>query len=246
MLVRRQRQRRQGAMGLCVLAATAVGLAGCGGDAPRELSASEVSTTTSPLEASTSVPGTSSSSAPGGPTSTTASARSTRTTSTAGRPEGSVLTTTAPPQTTTPTTQKPRARPPGAPGPFFPSGDETQINESVNRWYRLLSTAVDSGACQPLLDDVQKSGFLTSPPPPAPSAAYAALYLGIAEGCLRRPTAAQNLNRARSLLQALQPLKPDDVSSSIDKTCQPEKLLVWAYETYLSQSITFGCTPRAG
>ena len=236
-------------MGLCVLAVTAVGLAGCGGDAARELSASDVTTTTSPLEPSTSVPGTSSSSDPGDRTSTTASSRSTqssRATATAGRPEGSVLTTTAPPQPATPTTQKPRARPPGAPGPFYPSGSETQIYESVTRWYRLLSTAVDSGACQPLLDDVQKSGFLTTPPPPAPSAAYAALYLGIAEGCLRRPTAAENLNKARSLLQALQPLKPRDVSSSIDKTCQPEKLLVWAYDTYLGQSITFACTPRAG
>lgn len=97
-----------------------------------------------------------------------------------GRPEGSVLTIIAPPQATTPTTQKPRPRPPGAPRPFYPSGSETQIYEGVTRWYRLLSTAVDSGACQPLLDDVQKSGFLTTPPPTAASAAYATPYLGIA------------------------------------------------------------------
>ncbi len=52
--------------------------------------------------------------------------------------------------------------------------------------------------------------------------------------------------RAPGQGQSPQPLKPNDVSSSIDKTCQPEKRLVRAYDTYLSQSITFACTPGAG
>jgi len=145
------------------------------------------------------------------------------------------------PRTTT--TKKPPKRPPGPPGPIAPRGNATDIYDTVLAWYNKLVEEVPTGACQPLLDATKKSPDAPSDTIAQAATAYATLYRGAAEGCLGQlAAAATDLAQARKLLAALD---TDTTGNfAIDRTCQPQRLLVWAYEAYLDQTVAISCTPK--
>lgn len=229
-----------------LLIIAAVVLSGCGGETGGTVSASaQRSTTTPALTGDPSAP-TSSTTASGGATTSTTGPASATTTTAAGDGTASTTPTTgatvpAPPTTTT--TTKPRPRPPGPPGPIAPTGGPDQISETVKRWYDLLVAGSATGACQPVLDDVQRPPEAFSDGIKDAATAYATLYKGAAEGCLGQPTAAAtDLAQARELLAVLETNHPGNIA--IDKSCQPGKLLAWAYDTYLNQTVAVVCPPR--
>jgi hypothetical protein len=125
-----------------------------------------------------------------------------------------------------------RARLPGPPGPVGPLA----LVEAIDTWHALVEAAVPGGNCRPLLDSVRgplgvAAAQQTGGPP------YVALYRGIAEGCLGQLQAARS-----SLGQARQVgLGPDEIST--DFTCNAQRLLVFAFATFLNQEISPTC-PR--
>jgi hypothetical protein len=152
----------------------------------------------------------------------------------AGPDETTTAVTTEP--TTTPPTgaNPPPRRPPGPPGPIIP-GD---VDEAVQRWFRLLEAGFANGRCQPLLDQVDEDLPSLDGPSAKGGAAYAALFRGAGNGCLGRVAAARTeLQRARTLLSGL------GTGDGFDATCRAHELLVWAFEVYLGQRIPLDCRP---
>jgi hypothetical protein len=224
------------------LATAAVALAGCGDGTARTENASRGETAApKPTEATPSSSSSTSSSSVLVPRptttavqpTTTATAKATATTA----PAPTDTTATTVPRTTV-TTSKLRAHLPGPPGPKYPNGGPNALSETVDGWYALLKDEVATGSCQPLLLAVQKSPNGTADAAVAASAkAYATLYKGIAEGCLGQTSAATtDLDQATKLLAALDPTK-----APTDKSCQPQMLLVWAYDSYLNQKVPLVC-----
>ena len=239
----------------CIAAIALAGLTGCGGGSAPTGSAAGSNDTTADVLPSTSVVAASTSSSSSRPTvspsrpteASSPSLRSPATTITGEAPDSVVTVIRGTTQTVVPvtppqqptTTQKPRARPPGAPGSVIIDSRFTPI---VARWYETLVKGVDQAggrpACQELLTDVKTSGRLQDSSPSI--AAYAQLYLGTAEGCLGMSETRKDLESARKLLQGLTSLD----KYNRDSTCQPEKLVVWAYDTFLHEAISVSCIPE--